>query len=188
MVLAPPIGQQPGVDPAGCSVLTRPSSISGEPVTAATSVTGRPGVAERAAVPPVETSSKPQRDQPPAEVDQARLVRDRQERSTRERDDAPRPVPCPPGRRRPSTSTAPDGDERDRPWQEPVLDGMDPRREAGLVVAGEHRDGLLEEDRSAVERLVDEVDRDAGHAHAVGQGVGHGMGAGERRQERRMRR
>ena len=78
------------------------------------------------------------------------------------------------------------GDERDRPWQEPVLDGMDPRREAGLVVAGEHRDGLLEEDRSSVESLVDEVDRDAGHGHAVGQGVGHGMGAGESRQERRM--
>ena len=88
--------------------------------------------------------------------------------------------------RRPSITTAPEAEERDRPRQEPVLDGVDPRREAGLVVAGEHRDRLLEQDRSAVERLVDEVDRDAGHRRAVGQGIGHGMGAGESRQERRV--
>src|SRR5579875_447387 len=44
---------------AGCSVLTRPSSSSGKPVTAATSVTGRPAAASARAVPPVESSTTP---------------------------------------------------------------------------------------------------------------------------------
>ena len=43
----------------GCRVLTRPSSISGKPVTSATSVTSRPSERNARAVPPVETSSKP---------------------------------------------------------------------------------------------------------------------------------
>src|SRR3990167_9478995 len=43
----------------GCSVLTRPSSISGKPVTSATSVTGRPASASRRAVPPVDSSLTP---------------------------------------------------------------------------------------------------------------------------------
>src|SRR5262245_66632184 len=43
----------------GCSVLTRPSMISGKPVSVATSVTGRPDAAIARAVPPVEISSKP---------------------------------------------------------------------------------------------------------------------------------
>src|SRR5438270_5555998 len=44
---------------AGCKVLTRPSSISGEPVTAATSVTGSPASASVRAELPVETSATP---------------------------------------------------------------------------------------------------------------------------------
>src|ERR1700712_4467411 len=43
----------------GCSVLTRPSSISGKPVCAATSVTARPASASSRAVPPVESRVKP---------------------------------------------------------------------------------------------------------------------------------
>src|SRR5262245_8596767 len=43
----------------GCSVLTRPSSISGKPVTCATSVTGSPASASSLAVPPVDTSATP---------------------------------------------------------------------------------------------------------------------------------
>jgi len=43
----------------GCSVLTRPSSISGKPVWSATSVTGRPASASSLAVPPVESSLMP---------------------------------------------------------------------------------------------------------------------------------
>ena len=43
----------------GCSVFTRPSSISGNAVTCATSVTGRPCSASSLAVPPVEISLMP---------------------------------------------------------------------------------------------------------------------------------
>ena len=43
----------------GCRVLTRPSSISGKPVSSATSVTGRPCSASSLAVPPVEMSFTP---------------------------------------------------------------------------------------------------------------------------------
>src|SRR6218665_1028706 len=39
----------------GCSVFTRPSSISGKPVCSATSVTGRPASASSLAVPPVDS-------------------------------------------------------------------------------------------------------------------------------------
>ena len=48
----------------GWSVFTRPSSISGKPVTAATSVTGRPASRSARAVPPVLTSSKPRATRP----------------------------------------------------------------------------------------------------------------------------
>src|SRR5262245_4770341 len=43
----------------GCNVLTRPSSISGKPVTSATSSTFNPASASDLRVPPVETSSTP---------------------------------------------------------------------------------------------------------------------------------
>src|SRR5579863_1080728 len=43
----------------GCIVLTRPSSISGNPVTSATSRTVRPASRKALAVPPVEISSTP---------------------------------------------------------------------------------------------------------------------------------
>src|SRR5512139_2809797 len=43
----------------GCSVLTRPSSISGKPVYSLTSITARPASRSALAVPPVESSSTP---------------------------------------------------------------------------------------------------------------------------------
>ena len=43
----------------GCSVLTRPPSTSGKPVTSSTAVTGTPASAIRAAVDPVDTSCTP---------------------------------------------------------------------------------------------------------------------------------
>src|SRR5438552_823721 len=43
----------------GCSVLTRPSSISGKPVSAAISVTARPAPSSSLAVPPVESKVTP---------------------------------------------------------------------------------------------------------------------------------
>jgi hypothetical protein len=49
---------------AGCSVFTRPSIISGKPVTSATVVTGRPTSVSARAVPPVETSVNPRATRP----------------------------------------------------------------------------------------------------------------------------
>ena len=68
-----------------------------------------------------------------------------------------------------------------------MLDGPDPVVEARHVVVGQDGDGLLRDDRPAVERGVHEVDRAAGDGDAVGQRVRHGMTTGERRQQRRMR-
>src|SRR6516162_9636134 len=51
---------------AGCRVFTRPSSISGKPVTVATSVTGSPAAVRARAVPPVEISATPRAISAPA--------------------------------------------------------------------------------------------------------------------------
>ena len=50
----------------GCSVLTRPSSISGKPVKSSIARTGRPASASARAVPPVETISTPSSARPRA--------------------------------------------------------------------------------------------------------------------------
>ena len=65
----------------GCSVFTRPSIISGKPVTALTSVTARPASASVLAVPPVERISTPCAASARASVDDARLVGDREQRA-----------------------------------------------------------------------------------------------------------
>src|SRR5262245_11273331 len=51
---------------AGCSVFTRPSSISGKPVTVETEVTASPASMSMRAVPPVEINSKPRAASPRA--------------------------------------------------------------------------------------------------------------------------
>ena len=61
--------------------------------------------------------------------------------------------------------------QRHGPRQQPVLDGPDPRVERRRVVAGQHADRFLGDDRPAVERRVDEMDRAAGDRHPVRQGV-----------------
>src|SRR5665213_3291261 len=53
----------------GCIVFTRPSSISGKPVTALTSRTGMPDSRKRRAVPPVEIRSAPRAARPRANSD-----------------------------------------------------------------------------------------------------------------------
>ena len=63
---------------AGCSVLTRPSIISGKPVTSEILTTGSPAAAIAFAVPPVEMSSTPQLDQSASELNEPVLVRNTQ--------------------------------------------------------------------------------------------------------------
>ena len=65
----------------GCSVLTRPSIISGKPVTSETLTTGSPASARALAVPPVETSFEAAGVQGLGEGHQAGLVGDTQQRS-----------------------------------------------------------------------------------------------------------
>ena len=167
----------------GWSVFTRPSSISGKPVTAATSVTGRPAVAQRRGRAAGRDELEPEPDEARSERGQARLVADREQRATRHRIAARRV--------RRSPACRPVAARRRRhgppPGQEPVLDRLDPLVERRLVVAGQDRDRLLGDDRAAVERLVDEVDRAAGHPDAVGERVADGVRAREGRQQRGMR-
>ena len=61
---------------AGWSVLTRPPSISGAPVTSSTRVTGSPCSSRNVAVPPDETSSNPSSCEAAREVVDALLVVD----------------------------------------------------------------------------------------------------------------
>ena len=63
----------------GCSVLTRPSRISGAPVKSLTSRTGTPGLAQRVGGAAGRQDLDARRDEPPAEVGEARLVGDRDE-------------------------------------------------------------------------------------------------------------
>ena len=58
----------------GCMVFTRPSSISGKPVTSSTSVTGTPASLSSLAVPPVEMSCTPRSVSPFANVSRPLLL------------------------------------------------------------------------------------------------------------------
>jgi len=58
---------------SGCSVLSRPSSTSGKPVTSSTPITGTPAARNAAAVPPVETMSQPSAERPCAKPTMPRL-------------------------------------------------------------------------------------------------------------------
>ena len=166
----------------GWSVFTRPSSISGKPVTAATSVTGRPAVAQRPGGPAGRHELEPEDDETPGEVDQAALVADRQERPARHGHRGLGPVGIDDHPARAGLDAERPGQgQGDGPRQEPVLDRPDPGVEARLVVVGQDRDGLLGHDRAAVERGVDEVDGRPADRDAVGERIAHGMRAGERR-------
>ena len=65
---------------AGCSVLTRPSSISGKPVTSETLTTGQPGLGQRLGRPAGRQQCDAAGVQGLGEGHQAGLVRDAQER------------------------------------------------------------------------------------------------------------
>ena len=78
-------------------------------------------------------------------------------------------------------------DESDDVREQPVFHGLDAVTQARLVVLGQDRDTLLRDDRAAVERCIDDVDRHARQTHAMLEGVADRGRAGERRQQRRMR-
>ncbi len=65
----------------GCSVFTRPPSISGLPVSSATSTTARPGVAQRGRGAARRDELDAERREPAGELDQPGLVGNRQQRT-----------------------------------------------------------------------------------------------------------
>ena len=171
----------------GWSVFTRPSSISGKPVTAATSVTGRPASRRARAVPPVLTSSQPRTTSPRPRSTRPRLVVDGEERAARDRDARVRGGRVQAG----AAGAALDGERpgqqrRHGRRQQPVLDRVDPREKRCLVVVRQDRHRLLGHDRAAVQRRVHQVHGHAGHRHAGGQGVARPVEPGEGRQQRRV--
>ena len=117
----------------GCSVLTRPPSISGAPVTDSTDVTSSPSSSSRAAVPPEATSSQPSVGEAARELVEAGLVVDGDQRA----------------HSRLTTAR-----------QQLVLDGVDPLLERLARLDG---DRPLLEHRPGVEPRVDDVNGDAGH-------------------------
>ena len=72
---------------------------------------------------------------------------------------------------------------RHRARVEAMFDRLDPGVEHRDIVAGQDLDCLLGDDRAAVQRRIDEMDRATGHLRAVGDGVGDGVAAGERREQ-----
>ncbi len=156
-------------------------------MTAATSVTGRPGGAQRPRRAAGGDQLEAEANQAGPEFGQAGLVGDREQRPARDRH--------PGGSLRgvdANGSTV--GLDRERAGQEqadgarqqPVLDRVDALEERFFGVAGQDRDGLLGDDRAAVERVVDEVDRNARDLDSCGERVAHAVRTGERRQQRRV--
>ncbi len=71
------------------------------------------------------------------------------------------------------------GDAADDVDEQSALDGLDALVQAVLVVAAEHGDALLREDRPGVDAVVDDDDARAGLGDAGGERVAHAVGAGE---------
>ena len=78
-------------------------------------------------------------------------------------------------------------DERHRPWQEPVLDGLDALVKGLLGVVRQDGDRFLEQDGPPIDDLVDEMDRSAGDRDPGRERIAHGVRARECRQERGVR-
>ena len=145
-------------------------------------------LAERSSGPAGRHELEAGADEPAPELHQAGLVADRQESTARDRHLrlGPSDIDRDPARvRRDGQRTG----ERQRhgPREESMLHRPDAVMERGLVVAGHDRHGLLGDDRAAVERGVDEMDRGAADRDPVGERIPHGVSARERGEQRRVR-
>ena len=80
----------------------------------------------------------------------------------------------------------PGQERRDRSGEQPMLDSVEPSGERTLVIGRQDRHRLLGDDRTAIQRLVDQVDGDARDGDTRRQRVTHGMHPRERGKQRRM--
>src|SRR3954452_15288588 len=161
----------------GLIVLTRPSSISGNPVKSSIARTSSPASARCFAVPPVETISTPssarQRANSATAVLSDTVIRARFTRtspravtstsdtvSTSLIDDHPTWI-------RGVHTHLPPGYESYSSWQQLVLDLLDLLLHDGDVPRIRKLECPLEDDRPAVDALVDEVDGNSGNFRAV---------------------
>src|SRR3954452_5840723 len=180
----------------GLIVLTRPSSISGKAGRSSIGRVSIPASARCFAVPPVETistsSSRRQRAKSAMPVLSETVISARFTRT------APGAVTCTsemvstsvidnhPTRIRGVDRDFPPGYETYSSWQQLVLDLMDPLLHDGDVPRIGKLESLLEDDRTAVDALVDEMHGNSGNLDPVVDRLLDRADAGERRQERRM--
>ena len=125
-------------------------------------------------------------DQPSRELDQAGLVGDREQRPPRHGDPLGGERRGRSERGRPRCVIAPASRSATARGRRRCSAAWIRARRASASSVARTRHRLLEDDRTAVEHVVDEVDRAAGHGHAGCQGIVDGAGTGERRQERGM--
>src|SRR5947207_5542867 len=190
----------------GCSVFTRPSRHSGNPVRSSTRVTAIPSPAIRAAVEPVDTISTSASASARASSSRPLLsytltsARRMGRRSSLMRPLRSAPWPHEARRAEPADSLAdarswdrdlPSGDgptfahhAPDVLHQLAALGDLDALGQGLLGVVVEYGYRHLGDDRPAVHAAVGEVQRRAGELHAVGEGVAGSVHAGERRQQR----
>src|SRR5215472_8634684 len=188
----------------GWSVLTRPSSISGKPVTSETSSTGTPESRRSLAVPPVDRICTPRPARPRAKSTTPALSCTLSSARFTLLIGSPRSGRCGPHAARSvvraslCSSALPDLDDaaldvepalREEPDGfriDAMLLGEDTLGEALLGVAGEHGYRGLEHDGARVHSFIHEVHRRSRHAHAVGEGLTLGVEAGEGGKQRRV--
>ena len=155
---------------SGCSVFTRPSSISGAPVTAATSVTAMPAPESAAAVPPLDTSSQPSSARPWARsvnpvlsyTDSSALMATSSCRWERQ---------------------VAVGDRLDRVGIEPPFDGLDALVQGVDRVVGPDLDGFLRQDGAVVDHCGGNVDGAARHSDTGGHRFFDRVPPGKRRKQ-----
>src|SRR5438093_2173527 len=169
----------------GWSVFTRPSSISGNPVTSSTGVTGRPAPASTFAVPPEETRATPSSTSaeanPTSPVLSKGANRARRTGRTSSTGRLLEDVHAPPLDAQPAF-----GHRAQRGGEQPMLDLVDPRLEGIPVVVRQHRNGFLRDDGAVVHLLVDQVDGDARDLGTPRERVRDGLRPREGRQQRGM--
>ena len=164
---------------AGCSVLTRPSSSSGKPVTFSTSSTGTLAARSAAAVPPVEMISQPSWTRRLGKGDHAALVADgdqgarHESRSSRSRVDgySSRIVTTLPGCAATRTAAK---HRPPAPLPQASWCSASSTRAASRsgVSSGQHGNSRLRQHCSPIVDLVDQMNRDAGFLVPAGQ---HGL-------------